>query len=287
MNKQLLNLYSSKWDKLCSAMQPILEDDTLETKPTCPLLLSIGNEEEFKNADIRLIVFGQETNNWYEEFHNEIIHIIGKYDEFYNSGGCWSYGGQFWNGVARFIAMLQEKYPNKKISLIWNNIVKIGKFNDKGFPPDYVYEVEREHFSVIKNELKILQPTVVLFLTGPNYDSVIVDNFGDLAFTKLPTGFSERQIARLSLTGIPFAFRTYHPNYLWRNDINSYFESIIDKINIYNSDNINLKTIEQLKEELELINAEKLKHASSENYEAVARLRDKEKSILEVLEFKL
>ena len=33
MNDQLLNLYNSKWDDLCSAMQPILADNTLELKP--------------------------------------------------------------------------------------------------------------------------------------------------------------------------------------------------------------------------------------------------------------
>lgn len=170
--------------------------------------------------------------------------------------------------------------------MIWNNIVKIGKFDDKGFPPDYIYEVEREHFSVIKDELKILKPTIVLFLTGPNYDSVIADNFGELTYSKLPTDYSEREIAKVNLTGVPFAFRTYHPNYLWRNDINSYFQTIIDKINIYSTDNIFLKPTDQLKDELEKIKTEKEKLISKKNYEQVARLRDSEKMLLEALEFR-
>jgi hypothetical protein len=67
MNDQLLNLYNSKWGDLCSAMQPILADNTLELKPTCPLLLTIDNEDEFNNGEIRIMVFGQETNSWYNE----------------------------------------------------------------------------------------------------------------------------------------------------------------------------------------------------------------------------
>lgn len=285
MNSKLLDLYNSKWDKLCLAMKPILEDQTLEIKPTCPLLLSV-NDNDYNSGDIRLVVYGQETNSWYSEFHNGIEPIVECYEEFFTNGECWSYGGQFWNGVNRFIELLQEKYPNKKISLIWNNIVKIGKFDDKGFPPDYIYEVEREHFSVIKDELKILKPTIVLFLTGPNYDSVIADNFGNLTYSKLPTDYSEREIAKIGLTGVPFAFRTYHPNYLWRNNINGYFQTIIDKINIYSTDNIFLKPTDQLKDELEKIKTEKEKLISEKNYEQVARLRDSEKMLLEALEFR-
>ena len=138
---------------------------------------------------------------------------------------------QYWNGVRRFINLLQAKHPNKKIKLVWNNIVKIGKYDDKGFPPDYIYEVEREHFSIIKQELEIIKPNIVLFLTGPNYDSVIQDNFGTIEKQALAP-FSERQISKVKLDNVDLAFRTYHPNYLWRNDIDSYFDTIINEIKL-------------------------------------------------------
>lgn len=82
--------------------------------------------------------------------------------------------------------------------MTWNNIVKIGKHGDKGFPPDYIYEIEREHFHVIPQELEILNPNVVLFLTGPNYDSIIKDNFGELKYEALPNS-TERQLSRVTL----------------------------------------------------------------------------------------
>jgi hypothetical protein len=232
LNKQLLDLYSAKWDQLCAAMRPVLQDTTLEVKPTCPLLLTIHNEEAFATADIRVMVFGQETNSWYDEFHVDMLSIIDQYDGFFNDGECWGYGGQFWNGINRFVALLQAQHPNKTIRLVWNNLVKIGKYDDKGFPPDYIYEVEREHFAVIEAELDIIKPTVVLFLTGPNYDSVVTDNFGSLDYTKIPGSFTERQIAKVFLPSVKSAYRTYHPNYLWRNDINSYFQAIIEQINV-------------------------------------------------------
>ncbi len=230
MNSFLTNLYSSKWDRLQTEITRINSDNELETKPTSPLLLLVDNEAEFSSADIRILIFGQETNGWYE-MDDTIEGISNNYDKFFNGGDCYSYGGQFWNGFNRFIKALQEKYPNKTIKPIWNNIVKIGCNDRKGFPPDYIYEMERQHFSVIKEELNILKPNIVLFFTGPNYDGIIADNFGKLSYKAL-TPFSERQISKVQLDGVAFAFRTYHPNYLWRNDIDSYFEKIISEINL-------------------------------------------------------
>ena len=229
MNEALTNLYSSKWDNLTAGLKPIIEDSNLDIKPANPLLLYIDNEEEYKNADIRLMIYGQETNSWYEKENGTIDDIQTLYDGFFNEGDCWKYGGQFWNGISRFLSSLQKKFPDKKIRLTWNNIVKIGKHGDKGFPPDYIYEIEREHFHVIPQELEILNPNVVLFLTGPNYDSIIKDNFGELKYEALPNS-TQRQLSRVSLKNIPFAYRTYHPNYLWRNEIDDYFDTIIDDI---------------------------------------------------------
>jgi hypothetical protein len=175
------------------------------------------------------MIYGQETNSWYEKENGTIKDIQKLYNSFFNNGDCWSYGGQFWNGVNRFVCSVQKKYSNKKIRLIWNNIVKIGKHGDKGFPPDYIYEIERRYFQVIPQELEILKPNIVLFLTGPNYDSVIKDNFGELKYRAFQNS-TERQLSRVSLKGVQFAYRTYHPNYLWRNDISHYFDTIIEDI---------------------------------------------------------
>jgi hypothetical protein len=230
MNDALTNLYASKWDNLISALKPIEEDPSLVIKPANPLLLYIDEEEEYRNADIRLVVFGQETNSWYEKEKRTIGYLQTRYDSFFNEGECWTYGGQFWAGIRRFLSSLQKKFPAKKIRLTWNNIVKISRHADKGIPPGYIYEIERRHFHVIPAELEILNPDIVLFLTGPNYDRIIKDNFGELKYEALPNA-TERQISRVILPNVRYAYRTYHPNYLWRNDIDDYFDTIIEDIN--------------------------------------------------------
>jgi hypothetical protein len=280
MNSKLLKLYSSKWENLCTSMHSILSDKQLEIKPTCPLLLSIKNEEEYNNSDIRLMIYGQETNSWYDKFHNNMESILDCYDSFFNEGECWRYGGQFWNGVNRFVELLQIKYPTKAISIVWNNIVKIGKYNDKGFPPDYIYEIEREHFSIVVDELKIIKPNIVLFLTGPNYDSSIEDNFGKLNYSKITNEFSERELAKLDLLDVPFSFRTYHPNYLWRNNINNYFNSILDSIIISDILEVKFTGLDKLAEELSTLKQNIDKYISAQKYEEAAQLRGRESLIL-------
>ncbi|AMR26824.1 hypothetical protein A0257_06680 [Hymenobacter psoromatis] len=213
-------------------MQPILQDAKPEELPASPLLLKVGNEQAHQNADIKIVIFGQETNSWYESFHGDTDAILGYYDKFFNSGDYKRYGGQFWNGVARFISMLQERYPSKTIHLLWNNLVKIGKDAGRGFPSNIIHEVERRELDVIQEELSILQPTIALFFTGPNYDSIIAEVFHNPEFYPIMDNFSVRQLATLTIPNAGQAFRTYHPGYLWRNNINHYFQAIINKVTL-------------------------------------------------------
>jgi len=232
INQKLRALYDSKWKGLTAAMQPIMQDAAPEELPASPLLLRVGDEQAYQNADIKLVVFGQETNRWYESFHENTDAILGYYDEFFNSGNYKSYGGQFWNGVARFVSMLQERYPSKTIYLLWNNLVKIGKDAGVGFPSDIIHEAERQEFNVISGELTILQPTITLFFTGPNYDSILNEVFDNPELIPVSDNFAVRQLATLAIPYAGQAFRTYHPGYLWRNDIDHYFQAIIDNINL-------------------------------------------------------
>ncbi|SET50261.1 hypothetical protein [Hymenobacter actinosclerus] len=228
-NKYLESLYASKWQDLFDSIYPLLTDDNVEDTPACPLLLKVEDEEFYSNADIRIMIFGQETNSWYEPFHKDMNSIIGYYDKFFNSGECWHYSGQFWNGVSRFVKLIKERHPDKSIALLWNNITKIGRHEGIGFPSAPIHQVEREHFSIIPQEIEILKPNIILFLTGPNYDSVISEVFGDLNMNAVSDDFTTRQLARLELPNVGFAVRTYHPGYLWRNDIDKYFDVILNE----------------------------------------------------------
>ncbi|MBK9732472.1 MAG: hypothetical protein IPO83_14550 [Chitinophagaceae bacterium] len=232
MNKELESLYESKWNELSIAVKDINNDSLREIKPANPLLINIDNEEEYMNADLRIMIFGQETNDWHQKFNlDKKITLDGYRSFFERQFGTNIYPGQYWNGFRKFRKMILEDKPKLQIGFLWNNIVKIGKLGSKGFPPDYIYEIERKHFSVVKEEIEITKPNVILFLTGPDYDEVIADNFGHLTYKRI-SPFTVRQLSKLEMNDVQFAFRTYHPNYLWRNNISKYFSAIIKAIDL-------------------------------------------------------
>jgi len=231
LNQKIEELYSSKWTDYSKHLQQLISNDLVIDKPTNPLLLRI-NEKEYIDSDIRVMIFGQETNDWDWDFKNNIEHCLITYDKFVNTNACYSYGGQFWNGYKKFLSILKQQHPKKRITSIWNNVIKTGVRGRKGKPSKIVYEVERNHFNVIHKEIEILQPNLILFLSGPNYDKEISDALSLVDYDKVLEKYSSRQLARLNLKGHKNVFRTYHPNFLWRNGIDDYFNTIISAIEI-------------------------------------------------------
>lgn len=231
LNEKLKEIYLSNWKELSIEMNKINEDSTKTIKPANPLLLKVN--KEYENADIRIMIFGQETNGWEGNFKGELEVSLNVYDKFFNSEECFSYGGQFWNGVSRFLKILKEKFPNKKVSFLWNNVVKIGgSGSDINCPPDYIYDLEKELFKVIDKEIDILNPNVIIFFSGPNYDEKINNSLKEIDFKSTSAEYDVRKIARIEYKNYKNIFRTYHPNYLWRNDIDSYLNTIIENINL-------------------------------------------------------
>lgn len=205
MNEELTNLYQEKMESLTVKLQ------NFDEKPTNPLLIQI-EEENYKNADIKIMIFGQETFDFEGEFGSKSIeHLLQTYDTFFNKGECYNYGGNFWNTVNDYKKSIQSKYPDKNIALVWNNILKIGKEGDKGAPSEEIIKITQQEFSVIPNEIEILKPDVIIFFTGPNYDEYISNTFEEVIFEKFDH-WDIRYLSKLKSESFPLkTFRTYHP----------------------------------------------------------------------------
>ena len=196
--------------------------------PANPLLIS--PPENYESSKFKVMFFGQETNGWEGAFKESdgVLPLLGVYDEFVNKGVCRSYGGHFWHAVLRFIAEFTKIDPST--SFTWNNIVKIGKDWSKGTPPDSVIKWQENWFQVIREEVRILSPDVIIFFTGPNYDRFIENVFGPFTLEKIGD-HSVRQLARVGSLSLPSTtFRTYHPNFLFRNGFPGYLNDIMAAI---------------------------------------------------------
>lgn len=214
MNEQLKDLYTSKWEEISNMLQSFNEEDPDDeaNMATHPLLIKAN--EEYENADNKIMFFGQETNEWNGVFEEgiDIDSVTNVYDEFYLQKGYEKYGKPFWN----FVRSLKNIESEKKIGYIWNNVLKIGK-SDVGTPQQGLINYTLDFFNVIPQEIEILKPKVLLFLSGHTYDEHIKKSVGN--FTVVPiVGFTTNELCILKFDDInvDLAIRTYHPGYLQR-----------------------------------------------------------------------
>ncbi|MCW7553319.1 hypothetical protein NX722_11850 [Endozoicomonas gorgoniicola] len=127
------------------------------------------------------------------------------------------YGGYnksaFWKAFRYVQKELKKIYPEKEIAYIWNNISKIGRAGTTGVSPE-LRSIERNYFPVIRDEVEIIKPDIVLFFTGPNRDHDIKFHFPDMRLANSGSSFTTRQLAKISSTDLPeTSIRTYHPAY--------------------------------------------------------------------------
>ena len=193
MNKNLQSFYADILSKkLTPALKPFIK--STKDQPANPLLIKV--DEEYENSDFKIMLFGQETNSWNIEFCNGLYHpnlsiILERYEIFFLGNGSYNYGKGnkpcskivkgFWGGVNEFFRIFRgTDYPfrqfvfdnDKRVSFIWNNVVKLGKQNKKGRPNFYpdIKEINKE---IIKHEIEVLNPNVLLLFSGPFYDDVV------------------------------------------------------------------------------------------------------------------
>ena len=255
LHEQLKALYASRWEDLCSVLQTVVCDERADVKPAYPFLLSLARwvgeqptESWYADADLRVMVFGQETNSWTgknDDFgappspvfspNVSMEAVMGIYEDFYASyyhDGAFSYHGSrygtFHYGFNRFASLLNAAFPGKRIAYVWNNLVKIGKAQGKGFCGSEIYAIEREQFSVIQEEIKILSPDFLLFLTG-TYDERIRDNWNGVQFSAL-SSYAENEVARVVSPELSVpAYRTNHPSaHLPKGELEARFRVVVD-----------------------------------------------------------
>ena len=222
MNERLLRLYSQYWEGM---IQNIYKANIKDHPSAYPILIQAT--QHYQEASRRIMFCGQETLSWgTNEFPNpdtttpnDLMSIYNAFVNRNNDGGPIKRPGYYiksqkpnlspyWN----FQWNIMQHYP--ECGFVAQNIVKIGKRNGKGCD-DIIYELTKEFFPVWKQELEILQPDCILFLTGL-YDQRIREIAGD--FDIVPIDGTEGLVAELKFKdfSMPKAYRTNHPGLLQR-----------------------------------------------------------------------
>ena len=169
-----------------------------------PLLIDLAKTNNI-NTDV--MIFGQETDAWHNGI-KDIDELIEKYSKFLNDN--LRSNTPFWQCFRKWLGDENGVY-------VWNNLSKMDYHSNGGSrsilkcPNKKILEESAE---IIKKEIEIIEPKIIIFLSGPYYDFIIENYLGGKK--KVLEIAKENQLCEFELEGFENikSFRTYHPRYL-------------------------------------------------------------------------
>ena len=205
-----------------------------------PLLISVF--DKWIESRYKIVVIGQETAGWdfkrndvnYPYYSWNYDFDICKFIDFKSIGAesaikamvhgyrefdfsrhqPTNYNGPFWTAYRQLRRNLENDLNR---SILWTNVFRMDVDNNSVIKNatdqerQSIYEITS---GLLSDELSILNPKVVIFFTGPDYDEAIKRQFPNVHFN----GFAQhelRKVARLIHPSLPeCTIRTYHPKYL-------------------------------------------------------------------------
>lgn len=200
----LLQLYKSRLESLNAFSRSLDENDDCDG----PFLMNEPSSK-FTNSLHRILVVGQETNGWIGGFcgniEADLDHNIAVYKRF-------NFGENYQSLFFQYAQEVTTRLTHDS-AWMWSNLYKFGKDSGKGAPSDKINELELKYFDIFREEVQVINPTCVVFMTGPYYDSTLQERIPDATFSSMGN-FTQRQLAKVKSQSLPEAsYRIYHPGY--------------------------------------------------------------------------
>lgn len=174
-----------------------------------PLLISCW-EEQYLQSKHKLMIFGQEPYGWLDDYMytaDDVDNWMKHYQDFRLGE---DYGKVFWKWAHIINRMINGE---DNYNFVWSNVNKFCSGDGPGRPCKEVLENEKKHFNVSSEEIRILQPEICIFLSGPKYDVDLKKDFVDLQ-TEQFGDYPINEVARLISKDLPQnSYRLYHPRY--------------------------------------------------------------------------
>ncbi len=206
--------------------------DALSHSLEGPFLVAVT--DDYLAARPRIVIVGQETLGW-----------IGPYAEFLSQGSVsdsvaefvrFDFGltkgrSVFWRKVGEIRNELFGPDASRK-NMMWLNLFKFDDDRDNkamiGSP--YMDAALSLQGDIVAEEIRILDPQCVIFLTGPEYDASMKRAIPNTELR--PVGDHPiNEMAQVVGPTVPqLSFRTYHPNYLRYGKAAYCLPTIIEKI---------------------------------------------------------
>ena len=229
INDELREVYETYYKGLETKTDLLLGINSIISSP---LFMKVF--DEYNTMKYKILIVGQETNSWMEMDFNKhsVISLTNDYQNF-SLGQNRHFKGwddkdgkkprdyltsPFWNFSRSFFSSINGFADRRKKGFLWTNI---SKFDINYTTPDRQFHYP-EGFELLRKEVQIVKPDIVLFLTGvnsegkaqkPKYDEVIEKNL-NLRFSPLEPN---PLILKLNHGDFDFPENTFkidHPRYL-------------------------------------------------------------------------
>jgi hypothetical protein len=197
-------------------------------KISSPLFLSV--RREYETANRRLLIVGQETHSWYGLVDDlrSVSDPVGEMQTYYDKfelGRCCR--KSFFCRVMHEIQRKLEPFV-PPLGFMWSDLFSC---DEKKTTPTNEIGDRLRSFRILPNEIVILRPEAIIFLSGPRYDYTIDALFPSCEFVQLDLAIPKRELARVKHTQLPsLTFRTYHPAGLSRQHKSHYLDLILTVI---------------------------------------------------------
>ena len=221
VNQKLLKLFESKWEAVNKVYDALQEE---EEWAVLHLACVPPNYEKMK---YKILIVGQENNGYGYETEPKksmLFTLDFQSNRYYDNAPFFSFPYSF---CASINDCDNEKY-SKKSYLAWVNLKEFS-FETSSKKPlnEKAQNIIDNEYNILEEEIKIINPDIVLFLTGPYYDYYIEKQLKGVEF-KTVENYGIRQFARVEHEALPKnSFRIYHPVYLRRRGLeNNYLEKL-------------------------------------------------------------
>lgn len=232
MQQKLDALYLDYLTKIM-AMQEV-EDAIENYEISSPFLLDVNAPRaNYLNSSFKVAFVGQETNYWFNQderlnsglglLSQNLTKYVDALKALYMKGNI----GEFYRtSIFTFFDILSDKIKetHKGLGMINTNLIRHDYFGKGKLPEHFIEKVQYNQNEILRKEIEILRPDLVVFVTGPNYDRYIQRTYPNVTFE--PIGNKTlREIAILkNIPNIKKAIRIYHPSYHNRKGANYKYE---------------------------------------------------------------
>ena len=222
-HSDLDELYKNYYPELIASIKSI---NAFNRNLSYPLLISPF--ENYRKSKTKIMFVGKETRYWVLDEQNKFLsenidqnQVVNKlllnykhfnYGEKYKKSPFW----QFCHTLYKEITLSEDKN-----GFIWNNLIKV---DENGTTPKWdVMKASTAFYKIIQNEIKILKPDVIIFLTGNTLDQYLKYLFPGLEIIPI-----NNELSQVVHTDLPkHSYRTFHPK---RHRLMGTFTKVINDI---------------------------------------------------------